>query len=206
MLGLLFCAPTDDETDFRVGENKISYFLSLFNQKSTKAQKRREESKKTCYSIYISSFIPIIFLIHRSWFRFEGPQNCVSPICSHSDNHRSRITSGLPCQLWLIRFHHWTQVNLSHHSSSSSFLRPFVRQTSFPLLASKIYLVENHSPQSTKDRDRRAKKDARRATRDGASANPIENYLLFVILITSFSHNRIKGSSEVVSSSSALEC
>jgi hypothetical protein len=110
MLGLRFCAPTGDETDFRVGESKISYCLSLFNHKSTKA--KRGKQKNLLFDIYF--FHSSLFLCHpSSWLCFEGPQNCVSPICSHSDNHRSRITSGLPCQLWLIRFHHRTQVNLS---------------------------------------------------------------------------------------------
>jgi hypothetical protein len=152
--------------------------------------KKARGKQKTCYSIYISSFIPIIFLIRRSWFRFEGPQNCVSPICSHSDNHRSRITSGLPCQLWLIRFHHRTRINLSHHSSSFSAFCPFVHK---PL---SHFLLPRSVAQGTTLPNQRSRQKSReipeKPHKDGASANPIENYLLCFFLITSFSHNRIE--------------
>jgi hypothetical protein len=148
----VYCFARQQETRqvLSVGEKSVSIICLVQKRKK---QKRKQ---KSCYSIYISSFIPISFFHPSSWFRFGGPQNCVSPICSHSDNHRSRITSGLPCQLWLIRFHHRTRINLSHHFSSSSSILSFsfANFLSLFLLPRSVMVKNRISPQSQRSRQK----------------------------------------------------
>lgn len=89
----------------------------------SKHKKQKEEEKCMQFDtppncIYISSnsisspFLDLCFFS----FRVDVSSEFVSlPICSHSDNHRSRMcnhTSGLPCQLWLIVLSSQDEKNL----------------------------------------------------------------------------------------------
>jgi hypothetical protein len=76
MLGLRFCAPTGDETDFEWKRGSVSVILSHSKAKSERAE--RGKQKPAIRYIFLPFEHPISFPSIDLSFAVQGPQNCVS--------------------------------------------------------------------------------------------------------------------------------